>query len=207
MTPYLWTFRRCPYAIRARLALDVSGVAVDYREIVLRDKPEAMLADSSKATVPVLVTDDGVIDESYEVMCWALRQSDPERWLPVDAQEEEAIADWVARNDAFKPYLDRYKYSNRYPEETHGETEARCQSHLQAMDAVLGKQAGLIGERFTLADAALLPFVRQFHFCDTERLPSWGLDALMGWMVRVLESERFARVMVKRPLWAPPSSD
>lgn len=218
---YLWSFRRCPYAIRARLALDVSEVNIEYREIVLRDKPEAMLSDSPKGTVPVLVvpsadSDSGsdslsdsetprkarVIDESLDVMRWALGHNDPLRWLPASDGEAQATAYWTHQNDVvFKPDLDRYKYANRHPEATREDTEARCQKHLSAIETALSENAFLVGARFTLADAALLPFVRQFHFCDQQRLESWGLTRVHSWLFDLLESPRFERVMQKRTLW------
>ncbi|MBU2487130.1 MAG: glutathione S-transferase N-terminal domain-containing protein, partial [Alphaproteobacteria bacterium] len=112
MKPVLYSFRRCPYAMRARLAVASAGVEVELREILLRDKPAAFLAASPSATVPCLVTDSGVIDESLDVMLWALTQNDPEGWL----QMPEAGHDWITRADGpFKQALDRTKYANRYP--------------------------------------------------------------------------------------------
>ena len=201
--PYLWTFRRCPFAIRARLALDVSEVEVEYREILLREKPAQMLADSPKGTVPVCVLPgDVVIDESIDIMRWALGENDPEKWRGENAEENAAIEAWIARGDAFKPGLDRYKYANRHPEETREATRQTCLAQLRELDDALSKTPWLCGDRFTLADAALFPFVRQFHFCDVKQLGAWGLSSLVKWLETLLASERFERVMVKRSLWA-----
>lgn len=206
-TPYVWTFRRCPFAIRARLALDVSGQGVEYREILLREKPAQMLEDSPKGTVPICVLPDGVvIDESLDIMRWALSKNDPESWCGRSEEEASAIAAWVALGDAFKPNLDRYKYANRHPNETQEPTRQACLAQLQELDEALSQNSWLCGERSTLADAALFPFVRQFHFCDVKQLKAWELDSLVRWLETWLASERFERVMVKRALWAESSS-
>lgn len=205
--PYVWTFRRCPFAIRARLALDVSGANVEYREILLREKPPKMLEDSPKGTVPVCVLPDGkVIDESLDIMRWALSQNDPEDWLPQGDAESVAIETWIELADAFKPNLDRYKYANRHPEETREPTRAKCLAQLRRLDEALRVNPWLLGERQTFADAALFPFVRQFHFCDVKRLSEWKLTSLMLWLEKLLASERFERVMVKRELWSAAAS-
>lgn len=205
--PYVWTFRRCPFAIRARLALDVSGQKVEYREILLREKPEQMLVDSPKGTVPICVLPSGeVIDESLDIMRWALSKNDPECWCGKDDAEDSAITAWLALGDAFKPNLDRYKYANRHPEETREPTRQACLVQLRQLDAALSKTPWLCGERATLADAALFPFVRQFHFSEVKQLAEWDLDSLIRWLETWLESERFERVMVKRTLWADVSS-
>ena len=190
--PYIWTFRRCPFAIRARLALDVSGAGVEYREILLREKPPQMLEDSPKGTVPVCVLPDGkVIDESLDIMRWALSQNDPEDWLSKNDDESAAMETWIKLADAFKPNLDRYKYANRHPEETREPTRARCLAQLEELDEALGVNPWLIGQRQTLADAAFFPFVRQFHFCNVKQLSEWELTSLVTWLEKLLASERF----------------
>ncbi|MFK8002477.1 MAG: glutathione S-transferase N-terminal domain-containing protein [Polyangiales bacterium] len=205
--PYVWTFRRCPFAIRARLALDVSGQDVEYREILLREKPAKMLEDSPKGTVPVCVLPSGeVIDESLDIMRWALSKSDPESWCGRNDEENAAIATWIALGDAFKPNLDRYKYANRHPEETREPTRRACLGQLKQLDDALAQTPWLCGDRATLADAALFPFVRQFHFSEVKQLAEWELDSLIRWLDTWLASERFERVMVKRALWADVSS-
>lgn len=205
--PYVWTFRRCPFAIRARLALDVSGQEVEYREILLREKPAKMLEDSPKGTVPVCVLPSGeVIDESLDIMRWALAKNDPESWDGTSEEESSAIATWIALGDAFKPNLDRYKYANRHPEETRESTRQACLMQLTKLDDALAQRPWLCGERMTLADAALFPFVRQFHFSDVKQLEEWKLASLLRWLETWLGSERFERVMVKRALWADASS-
>lgn len=204
--PYVWTFRRCPFAIRARLALDVSAQNVEYREILLREKPEQMLLDSPKGTVPVCVLPDGeVIDESLDIMRWALAKNDPESWVGKNTEESAAIESWVALGDTFKPALDRYKYANRHPDEEREPTRQACLAQLRQLDTALAKTPWLCGQRLTLADAALFPFVRQFHFCDVNQLKTWQLGSLVAWLDAWLASERFERVMTKRELWASSS--
>lgn len=195
MAPVLYSFRRCPYAIRARLALAAAGVQVSLREVVLRDKPEAFLAASPSATVPCLVTPEGVIDESLDIMLWALRQRDPEGWLEMP---EEGF-DWIARCDGpFKRALDRTKYASRYPEEDPEAQRALAGAFLSELDARI--ETWLFGHP-TLADFALLPFVRQFAFIDRARFEAEDWPALQGWLARFLESERFLGVMEKYPPW------
>lgn len=195
MTPVLYSFRRCPYAIRARLALRSSGVFVHLREIVLRDKPEAFLAASPSASVPCLVLPDGVIDESLDIMRWALGQNDPEGWLAMP----KAGADWIARCDGpFKHALDRTKYTTRYPAEDPEAHRRAASAFLTDLDAEMGDW---IFDRPTLADVALLPFVRQFAFIDKPWFDAQPWPRLQAWLAGFLDSERFAGVMQKYAPW------
>ncbi|WP_296476904.1 glutathione S-transferase [Roseinatronobacter sp.] len=195
MTPILWSFRRCPYAIRARLALAASGLRVELREIVLRDKPAEFLSVSPSATVPCLVTTDGVIDESLDIMRWALGQQDPQNWLDMPASGW----DWIARNDGpFKHALDRCKYATRYPQEDRSQHLADAAAYLTALDAQI--EAWIFG-RPTLADYALLPFVRQFAFIDKHWFDAQPWPALQDWLARFLGSGEFAAVMGKYSPW------
>ncbi|MEO0913929.1 MAG: glutathione S-transferase [Pseudomonadota bacterium] len=193
--PVLYSFRRCPYAMRARLALLVSGVAVELREIVLREKPQAFLEASPSATVPCLVGPEGVIDESLDIMIWALRQCDPEGWLEMPA----AGFEWIARADGpFKAALDRTKYASRYPEVDPVEARAKAAAFLGDLDAALD---GWLFGRPTLADYALLPFVRQFAFIDKAWFDAQPWPGVQGWLARFLASERFGAIMGKYPPW------
>jgi glutathione S-transferase len=201
-TPLLYTFRRCPYAMRARMALVISGTPVRVREVVLRDKPAAMLEASAKGTVPVLVLGDGtVIDESIDVMRWALAQNDPEGWL---APESDGL---IAEADGpFKSALDRYKYSNRYEDEAVVSEEQRALglAFLKDWDARLAAAGGqFFGAQRTLADVALFPFVRQFANTDRDWFDGLELPALQTWLAGHLDSELFTGVMSKYPQWAP----
>lgn len=207
--PVLYSFRRCPYAMRARLTLAMSGEAHELREVVLRNKPAEMLAASPKGTVPVLVLPSGeVIDESLDVMLWALRRHDPERWLAPAQGSLDDMLTLIAGNDgAFKRSLDRYKYPNRYAEESAGNTEAFAQRQRGLGAAWLLKLDGMLaggwlfGERVSLADMALLPFVRQFAHTDPVWFAEQPWPRLQAWLARFEASELFAGVMEKHAPW------
>ena len=200
--PVLYSFRRCPYAIRARIALRKAGIPLELREIVLRDKPQAMLTLSPKGTVPVLCTVEGrVIDESLDIMRWALAQSDPDAWL--DGADDPTQREWLVRNDgAFKRALDRYKYAERHPEHTAEEWRNQAVDALIApMERVLSRQAYLAGERIGLSDAALFPFVRQFAAVDTGWFGASPYEATRRWLGGWLASADYLSVMDKLPVW------
>ncbi len=189
--------------MRARLALDVAEISVEHREILLRDKPAAMLAASPKGTVPVLETQGGVIDESLDVMHWALRRNDPGGWLD-HAPGEAAL---IAANDGpFKQALDRTKYPNRFPESDPVQARQAAATHLAGLNDRLGQHASLCGPRDTLVDAALFPFIRQFAMIDRPWFDAQPWPHLQAWLNRHLESARFARIMVKHPLYEAPQS-
>ena len=201
--PILYSFRRCPYAIRARLALQASGQVCELREVVLRDKPPSMLAYSPKGTVPVLVLPGGqVIDESLDVMNWALQQSDPEGWLApsqTDADEVDALIAW---NDGdFKHHLDRYKYSTRYEGADALEHRDEAERFLCSLNERLLGQAYLFGANISLADAALLPFIRQFANADRKWFDALGYPDLQRWLGDFLDSQAFLDAMQKYPQW------
>lgn len=194
-SPILYSFRRCPYAIRARLALVSSGVRVVLREVVLRDKPADFLSVSPSGTVPCLVTPEGVIDESLDIMIWALRQNDPENLL---AMPEDGWA-WIARCDGpFKQALDRTKYASRYPGTDPLTERDKASRFLTDLNAQL--EGHLFG-RATLADAAILPFVRQFAFIDKAWFDAQDWPALQGWLAAFLHSHAFDTIMPKLPQW------
>lgn len=195
MRAILYSFRRCPYAMRARLALASACTKVELREIVLRDKAPAFLAASPSATVPCLVWDGGVIDESLDVMKWALAQNDPEGWLDMPASGW----DWIARADGpFKSALDRTKYAVRYPEEDAQEQRALAAEFLTDLDAQIGIW---IFEQASIADYAILPFVRQFANVDRAWFDAQAWPNLHPWLARFLTSERFADTMQKYAKW------
>jgi glutathione S-transferase len=200
----LYSFRRCPYAMRARLALKVAALPVDVREVVLRDKPVELLALSPKATVPVLQTADGtVIDQSLDIMRWALAQNDPHGWLTAgDAAEGDAL---IALNDGpFKAALDRYKYPQRHPGTTpQSAREEAVAVLLEALERRLAQHAQLQGPRSSLADAALFPFVRQFAQVDAEWFGAAPLPGLQRWVAGWQQQPLFHAVMAKLPRWQP----
>lgn len=198
--PILYTFRRCPYAMRARLAIYKSGMRVHLREIVLSDKPDHMLEISPKGTVPVLLLDDGtVIDESLDIMVYALGRQDPDEWL---GAEEEDTAFLIQRNDnEFKYALDRYKYPSRYPEEDCNDMFDRGAAILTDLDVRIAQNGALVSDSDTLADFAIFPFIRQFANTDRVRFDALPLPALQGWLSRHLASDIFSAIMPKFKPW------
>mgnify|MGYP003860204785 CR=1 FL=1 len=207
MTAALYSYRRCPYAMRARMALAYSGIAVEIREISLREKPASLLAISPKGTVPVLQNDGLVIEQSYDIMKWALKQSDPDQWL--SAQTESIIDKWVEKNDGpFKKLLDQYKYPDRYPDISLEETLSQATaSFLGPINEQLTKGTYLLGSKVSLADIAIFPFVRQFAMVNPDWIDQSGLDSLKQWLNQHLESPLFLSVMQKYPTWHDPTQE
>jgi glutathione S-transferase len=196
--PILWTFRRCPYAMRARLAIQSSGCQVALREILLKDKPAPFLAASPKGTVPVVQDGDRVIEESRDVMLWALGRNDPEGWLDMPA-EGHALID---QNDGpFKSALDHTKYAVRFPDRSEEGERAKAMAFLKNLNDRLARSPFLMGDRRTLADMAILPFVRQFANTDRTWFDAQGLGPLTAWLDDFLASERFRAIMTKYPPW------
>ena len=195
----LYSFRRCPYAMRARMALRYSGVAVDIVEVSLKAKPAEMLALSSKGTVPVLSVDGRVIDESLEIMRWALAQNDPQDWLLKDDPDAAAhIAPLIEQNDqVFKVHLNRYKYAERYPEQPMEVYRGEGEVILQRLDELLEGRDYLLADHPSLADVALLPFVRQFAHVDREWFAQTPYQRLQQWLERFLTSDLFTSIMKK----------
>tara|TARA_R110000824_G_scaffold4308_11_gene20764 strand:+ start:16410 stop:17078 length:669 start_codon:yes stop_codon:yes gene_type:complete len=197
--PVLYSFRRCPYAMRARMALLVSDTPVRLREVVLRDKPAEMIAASPKATVPVLILPDGqVIDESLSIMHWALERNDPENWLQGSAAETELIAE---ADGPFKNSLDRYKYPSRYENVDVLDHRAAGLGFLEKLEGLLQGSGQLMGVKPTLADHAIFPFVRQFANNDRSWFDQLPLPALQKWLGDHLASALFATTMVKYLQW------
>lgn len=194
--PILYSFRRCPFAMRARMALLVSGQTVELREILLRAKPDAMLAASPKGTVPVLVQADGsVIDQSLDIMRWALDVQDPEGWMQGD---DGALIETF--DGPFKHHLDRYKYPSRYDEDPAAHRAAGL-ALLSPLETRLGADAFLCGPCRTLADIALFPFIRQFAATDQPWFDAQPLPNVQAWLAGLIASDLFDRAMLRVPPW------
>ncbi|NMY72148.1 glutathione S-transferase [Pseudomonas sp. WS 5414] len=195
----LYSFRRCPYAMRARLALRYARVPVRIVEVSLKAKPAEMLALSAKGTVPVLDLHGRVIDESLEIMHWALEQHDPDNWRLIGVPEAQTqMAALIAENDqVFKVHLNRYKYAERYPEAPMEHYRAQGEVFLAQLDRLLQERRYLLAAHPSLADMALLPFVRQFAHVDREWFAQTPYRALQEWLRGFLESELFVGVMAK----------
>jgi glutathione S-transferase len=201
--PVLYSFRRCPYAMRARMALRYSGIQVDIHEVSLKDKPEAMLQISPKGTVPVLaLPNDEVLDESLDIMRWVLAQNDPDDWLmagaPALGQEAEVL---IAETDgSFKQALDHYKYATRFPEHSAEFYRAEGEVFLQALELRLSKTRYLCRERCSFADIAIFPFIRQFVSVDEAWFRQAPYLALGNWLKQLVESRLFISIMEKPPV-------
>ena len=203
MLPILYSFRRCPFAIRARLALCYTETKVELREVVLRDKPNEMLEASPKGTVPVMVLPDGqVLEESKDIMLWALNRTDLDGWLGENKcwlSETEAM---IEENDfSFKPCLDKYKYADRYPEHAVEYYREQAEVFLSKLDKKLTKYAYLLGDRISLADISVFPFIRQFAFVDKAWFDQSPYPKLQQWLEALLDSQLFNSVMNKYPAW------
>ena len=200
--PLLYTFRRCPYAIRARMALCAAAIPIQQEEVSLKNKPQAMLELSSKGTVPVLVDGNDVIDESLEIMQWALKQNDPDDWYASLAREELQDSLQLIRenDDEFKTWLDRYKYADRHPEHSQEYYRTQCGRFLGRLEAILQQQSYLIRNEMTFADIAIFPFVRQFSMVDKNWFEQGPYPGLHTWLNALLDLALFKQVMAKKPI-------
>jgi glutathione S-transferase len=201
--PVLYSFRRCPYAMRARMALRASGVKFELREVALKNKPPEMLVVSPKGTVPVLVLADGIVlEQSLDIMLWALNRHDPQRWLPTSASDMAQTMALIAQSDGdFKANLDRYKYPARYNLPNGLEHRAQGAQFLQTLNSQLDAQGFLHGSHFGLPDAAIAPFVRQFAHADPAWFASQPWPALQQWLTAFEASDAYCGVMGKLPVW------
>jgi glutathione S-transferase len=202
-TPVLYSFRRCPYAMRARMALQAAGVEVELREIVLKAKPVELLQVSPKGTVPVLVLPFGrVIEQSLDIMLWVLQQSDPQRWLPTNQAAMDDMLANIALNDGpFKQALDRYKYPARFGLADGLGYREQGAALLQQWEVRLTAQPCLSGARWGLLDAAIAPFVRQFAHTDPDWFAAQHWPQLQRWLAGFEASAAFAAAMHKVPAW------
>lgn len=194
--PKLFTYRRCPYAIRTRLALHQARIDYESIEISLKDKPTDFLALSPKGTVPVLVDINGVvIEESLEIMLWALNKSDPENWVLNDNNLSRKL---IEENDFnFKKNLDRYKYSERFPEHSKDYYRSQCEDFLNVLNGKLQSKKYLMAEKISLADTAIFPFIRQFSLIDEDWFLNSRYQELKKWLNSFIESQMFKDVMKK----------
>ena len=200
--PVLYSFRRCPYAMRARLALLVSGVRCEMREITLPHKPSNMLEASPKGTVPVLVLKDRVLDQSLDIMHWALQQNDPEDWSTSGlALDEEARALVRICDDAFKTHLDRYKYPNRYDLPNGLADREAGSTYLDQLNTKLMQSKFLMGAKWSWVDTAIAPFVRQFARTDRAWFDAQAWTALQNWLTQFEQSKSFIAVMHRYKIW------
>jgi len=211
MLPVLYSFRRCPYAIRARIALYYSGVQCELREVVLKSKPPALLSVSPKGTVPVMLLNNSasssngvtLIEESIDIVEWALKQSDPDGWLAYSVDDELIIN----CDDNFKYWLDRYKYADRFQENTQEYYFEKGCDFLSRLELSLQNTPYLNSSKVSVLDVSIFPFVRQFAFVDKEKFDALAFTKLKEWLDNLLESTLFLSVMKKYPMWVEDESD
>jgi glutathione S-transferase len=182
------------------MALKYAGIQVEHREIEFRNKPQSMLLVSPKGTVPVLCVDELVLDQSVDIMRWALEQSDPDGWMEF---AEEDFQVWIEKNDGpFKKLLDQYKYPNRFPGvDPRNVLNSAIDLMLQPMDIALQSNNYLMGSRISWVDVALFPFIRQFAAVNPQQFEGLPFIYLKAWLNQHLESELFNSVMDKYPTW------
>jgi glutathione S-transferase len=205
--PILYSLQHCPYAMRARLGLLMAQQHVMLRAIVMKDKPQEMLTVSPKGTVPVLILpDESIVDESLDIMLWALQQNDPEDLLHKDSPEDlAAMLELITRNDKeFKPQLEIYKKSKRFRTGTELEERQKCEIFIAELEQMLAERergGNFIGDKPGLIDYALLPFVRQFSRVNKAWFKAAPYPLLQAWLVHHLESRLYSKAMAKFPLW------
>jgi glutathione S-transferase len=211
--PILYSFRRCPYAIRARMALAYAEITYELREVSLKNKPKEMLEISPKGTTPVMQIFDAaqnfmVLEESLDIMCWALQQNDPLNWGNLSNDDLEIANQLITTNDReFKQALDRYKYANRFPEQSPEFYRQQAEEFLKILERKLCDHSQsvnsqfLMGDRQTLVDVAVFPFVRQFAYVDIEWFNASSYLNLQRWLRWHESSMLFELVMQKFPVW------
>ena len=185
------------------MALSYSHCVFEHREILLKDKPVDMLRISPKGTVPILVLNDTVLEESRDILLWALQRRDSQSWFyGLHADVQQNIIELIDFNDyKFKPWLDKYKYSVGYPEQTQAYYRAQCEVFLQSLEFRLQAGVYLLGQALTLADIAVFPFIRQFAYVDTHWFEQSDYSCLQRWLTGLLESRLFHSVMQKYKPW------
>jgi glutathione S-transferase len=186
--------------MRARMALKYAGIEVEHREIELRNKPQSMLLASPKGTVPVLCSNGLVLDQSLDIMHWALQQSDPDGWGAVDQSNSQS---WIKKNDGpFKVLLDQYKYPNRFPDlDQEGILNSAIELMIEPMEDALQLSPYLLGDTISWVDVAIFPFIRQFAGVDSHGFEDLPFTALKKWLNQHLESELFSSAMERHPIW------
>ena len=202
-TPILYTFRRCPYCMRAHMALKQSGIKVELREVKLSDMPAEALALSPEATVPILALPDGtVFTESWDIVKWSLAQNDPDRWLG-DNDEYTLDAEMlIETNDfSFKEYLDRYKYADRFPEHSEEYYRTACEEFIKELEGMLSKNYYLLADQISLADIGVFPFVRQFSLVNKEWFDGTPYLKVQNWLQNLIDTELFQVIFQKHELW------
>ena len=187
--------------MRARMAIAISGQQVEFREVILRDKPQSMIELSPKGTVPVLSLSSGqVIDESLDVIDWALKLNDPDNWLRSNKSEKSSKLIHTNDNE-FKHHLDRYKYSKRYDNENPLAHREKCLIFINELEEQLGYSQFLYDDKISALDISILPFIRQFRITDMNWFDSLAKPYIQNWLMKFLESKLFKSIMIKYDKW------
>ena len=203
--PILYTFRRCPYAMRARFAIRSSKIIVEVREIKLKEKPSEFLKSSPKGTVPVLITNSGeVLEESLDIIYWALNKNDPHKWLAKGKLENQDIRKLLDDlEDRFKPNLDKYKYPDRFSGVNKFLYRDKNLCFLEKLNFYIEKNKSLNCKHLTLLDYAIFPFVRQFRNVDQDWFDKLNFIFLNKWINQIIDSKDFSSIMKKFKKWEP----
>ncbi|ODN41735.1 glutathione S-transferase N-terminal domain-containing protein [Piscirickettsia litoralis] len=204
MPPILYSFRRCPFAIRARLALHIAGVTVELREVSLKNKPQTLLELSPKGTVPVLQLENGlVIDESLDIMTWALQQRDPESLLNYSPEQNQRAEHFLAQVPQLNSYIRRYKFINHHPETSEAQAKTALLKFLTQYEHALATHPYLTGPTSKLVDYALFPFIRQLMRHDSQWLIDINYQHLISWYKHFEQTHYFTTIMKKFNPWQP----
>lgn len=202
-TPVLYSFRRCPYCMRAHMALKKTGIKTELREVNLSDLPKEVLNISSQSTVPVLVLPDGTTyDESWDIVKWALAQNDPDNWLGKDNEFLLDAEILIETNDySFKIDLDHYKYADRFPEHSEQYYREQCEEFIEELEDMLSEHTYLLSDQLSLADIGVFPFIRQFALVDKDWFDQAPYPKVQQWLNRIIDSELFQDIFQKHELW------
>ncbi len=201
--PILYSFRRCPYCMRAHMALKQTGIKIELREVKLSDMPDDALSISTEATVPILVLPDGtVFTESWDIVKWSLAQNDTGKWLG-DNNEHSLDAEMlIETNDfSFKEDLDHYKYADRFPEHSQEHYRKACEEFIEELEDRLTDNNFLLADQLSLADIGVFPFIRQFSLVDNEWFESAPYPKVQKWLGDLISTELFQHVFQKHELW------
>lgn len=201
MFPILYSFRRCPYAIRARYTLSLLNIKVEIREVVLRNKPEALLRLGGRSSVPQMICEQGVrYPESMDIICWAMARKQNANIY--SKPQEREIAAWLFQTDhRFKFWLDKYKYADRHPDFSQEYYRSQGERFLRRLESKLSKQAFLLGDEMSMADVLVFPFIRQFRGVDNTWFDQSQYTSVKLWLNQIIEDKTFEKVMIKLPPW------
>ena len=202
--PILYSYRRCPYCIRAHMALKISGLEIELREVRLNDIPEAALKHSPQSTVPILVQADGTgMDESWDILKWAVHQNDPDNWLGTGSLFLSDAERLIEINDySFKTDLDHYKYADRYPEHSQQYYRQACEEYIEDLEGMLTGRHYLLGDRISIADIGVFPFIRQYSLVDKIWFDQSRYTGVQQWLDNLVSLKLFQQVFQKHDPWA-----